>query len=245
MWRSGSVRPKLEDAASNWSGAWRRRILVAASASRPDGDLGRGGAVVGLGAEVGRSVGDADVGHAVGTTELEAGLEVPSGVAVAEQCPRLVDHLHPLWPGPGHELGQPAGSRHHHQGQRLGVDGHGRQVEHDPRPVPPQRHGGGPVEHAPQRPGEQLVEGVAELAQLVGKLADVAPQAFGDFSRRPGQQPGEVGQGRRSPPPAEVLDDGEDGGVLDLGEGAVEDGGGQGGDHLRPAQGSLLGRLVR
>ena len=35
MWRSGSVRPKLEDAASSWSGAWRRRILVAASASSP------------------------------------------------------------------------------------------------------------------------------------------------------------------------------------------------------------------
>ena len=115
-----------------------------------DGDLGRGRAVVGLGAEVGRSVGDADIGHAVGSTELEAGLEVPSGVAVAEQGPRLVDHLHPLWPGPSHELGQPPGSRHHYQGHGLGVDGHGRQVEHDPRPVPPQRNGGAPIEHAPQ-----------------------------------------------------------------------------------------------
>ena len=83
------------------------------------------------------------------------------------------------------------------------------------------------------------------MAKLVRKLTDVAPQAFGDFSGRAGQQPSQVGQGRRSPPPAEVLDDGEDGGVLDLGERTVQDGGGQGGDHLRAAQSALLGWLVR
>jgi hypothetical protein len=48
------------------------------------GDLGGGGAVVGLGAEVAGSVGDADVGDAVGPAELEAGLEVGGGVAVGE-----------------------------------------------------------------------------------------------------------------------------------------------------------------
>ena len=56
----------------------------------PGGDLVGGGAVVGLGAQVGQSVADEDVGESSVAAELEAGLEVAGGVFGFEECPYFV-----------------------------------------------------------------------------------------------------------------------------------------------------------
>ncbi len=158
MLASGPVRPKCATAASSWSGAWRRMIWVAESASSPAAILAGGGAVVGLGDEVRRAVGDAEVRDAVGAAELEAGLEVAGGVAVAEQRPGFVEDLHPLGAGAGHELLEPSGGGDHDERERVGVDRHRGEVEHDAGAVPSQRDGGAPVEHAAERAGQELVE---------------------------------------------------------------------------------------
>ena len=84
--RSAGVSPRRSAAAAELVGRLAEDDLGGGVGQEAGGDLGGGGAVVGLGGEVARPVGDGDVGDAVGAAELEAGLEVAGGVAVAEQA---------------------------------------------------------------------------------------------------------------------------------------------------------------
>ena len=156
------------------------------------GDLARGGAVVGLGHEVRGAVGDAEVRDAVGAAKLEAALEVGGGVAVREERPGFVEDLHALGAGAGHELLEPACGSDHDQRERVGVGRHSGEVHHDTWAVPAQRDGGPSVEHAAQRSGEQLVEGVRDRAHLSGEIVIRAAKPFGHRVGRVGDETGDI-----------------------------------------------------
>ena len=128
--------------------------------------------------------------------------------------------------------------------------GHGGEVEHEAGAVPAQRDGGRAVEHAAQRPGQQLVERVARPAPARRRArpavrrsrAAIAVGRVGD------EQRGDVdaGSARRGAGAGEVFDGGEDDGVLELGERAFEDGGDERGAHLGPAEDlAFLGFVAR
>ena len=191
----GFGEPEVAAAASSWSGAWRRMILVARVGEEPGGDLGGGGAVVGLGDEVRGAVGDAEVGDAVGAAELEAGLEVGGGVPVAEQRPGLVEDLDPLGPGAGHELLEPPGGGDHDERQGVGVERDGGEVEDEAGPVPAERDGGGAVEHAAQRSGEELVERVGDRSASTSSAVWPA-EPFDHRLGGVGDEAGDVDEGR-------------------------------------------------
>ena len=199
----------------------------------PCGDLAGRGAVVGLGDEIGCPVGDAQVGNAVGAAELEAGLEVARGVAVAEQCPGFVEDLDALRSGTRHQLLEPPGGGDHHQRESLGVERHRRQVEYDARAVPAKRDRGTPVEHAAQGAGQELVEGVGDVARLGREVPAVRPEPFGHLISGVGDEVGDVGERRLDEwRGGELFDRSEHDGVLKLGEVAFEDGGDERGAHL-------------
>ena len=89
--RSRSVRSNSSAAAAICSGGWRSSTRVWMSDSSPAAIFADGGAVVGLGGEVGGPVADQHGGDAVGAGQLQRRLEVAG--AVADRGPRLVDHL--------------------------------------------------------------------------------------------------------------------------------------------------------
>ena len=160
------------------------------------GDLGGRSSIVGLGDEVRGAMGDAQIGDAVGAAKLETGLEVARRVVVAEQRPRLVEHLDPLRPGAGHELLEPSGRGDHYERQRVGVERHRGQVQHDAGSVPAKRDGGAAVEHAAQRPRQELVERVGDSRCLRGQVVFVAAEPLSHLLGRFSNERGDVGEGR-------------------------------------------------
>ena len=125
------------------------------------GDLLRGGAVGGLGPEVGQLVADEDVADPPMPAELEPGLEVLDRPLVLEQRPHLVVDLEPasLAAKRSHGGLQPGRCRHHHERERFTVLEHGGEVDDDAEAVVPvDVDGGGSVEHAAQGAVEELAE---------------------------------------------------------------------------------------
>ncbi len=246
MLRFGIGEPEVAGGGIELVGRLAEDDLGGGVGEEPGGDLGGRGAVVGLGDEVGRAVGDAEVGGAVGAAELEAGLQVGGGVPVAEQRPGLVEHLDPLRSGAGHELLEPPGGGDHDEGQRVGVERDGGEVEDDAGPVPPQGDGGWSVEHASQGSGEELVDGVGDGAGLDRELTGFTAEPGGDVAGGVGDEVRDVDEGGLGDllGAGEVLDRGEHGGVLELGEGAFEDGGDERGAHLGSAEDLLVGGFV-
>ena len=244
----GFGEPEVGDGGVELVGGLAEDDLGGRVGEEPGGDLGGGGAVVGLGDEVRGPVGDAEVGDAVGAAELEAGLEVAGGVAVAEQRPCLVEDLDPLRAGAGHELLEPAGGGDHDERQRVGVERHGGEVEDEAGSVPAQRHGGGPVEHAAQRPGRGACRArrrpalVSPARSAAVRRSRAAISSVGSATRW--ATSARVGSASWADA-GELLDGGEHDGVLELGEGPFEDGGDERGAHLGAAQDLLVLGLVR
>ena len=180
---------------------------------KPGGDLRRGGSVVCLRPKVGEPVTDQHVPDPVEAAQLQAGLQVLGSALGGEHRPHFVvdEDAAPTLPMQvAHHRLQPCGCGHLHKRQRLSVPEDRGQIEHDSRPaLPIHLDSGRPIEHAAQRPLEQLSESKAEMRSGIAEVVDSDEREVASSRQRLWQvteQPGEVDERRTWSDVAEVLD---------------------------------------
>ena len=205
------------------------------------GDFGGGGAVVGLGAQVGEAVHDGEVGDAVVAAELPAGLEVAGGLFGAEEPPGFVEDLEAMDAVAAGEHGlEPGGGGEQDEAQRFVVVVHDREVEDEAGAGPVDVDGGGAVEHASQGTLEELLEAIDDGFEPSAERGGLEAGALGHVGAGIPERPDKVFEGGRVDIGVEVVESPGERGVFEGFEVAAQHPGEQGGDQVGLAAGELV-----